>query len=105
MRLRHAIAILLAAVIGVAGALGGAAGAARADALDAALQRLAADSFPETAKAIEEIAASGSPRAAAILDALAGRRLLWSAAEKAVYYRDSAGNVLEAKSACAAPLR
>jgi urea transport system permease protein len=90
--------MLLAAGISAVGALGAGAGAARADALDSALQRFAADSFPETGKAIEEIAASGSPEAAAILQALGDRRLFWSGADKSVYYRDSAGNIFEAKS-------
>jgi urea transport system permease protein len=98
MRRTHAIAMLLAAMIAALGAIGAGTAAAKADPLEAALQRFAANSFPETGKAIEEIAASGSPQAAAILDALGDRRLFWSAADKSIYYQDSAGNAFEARS-------
>jgi len=102
MRRRHRIASLLVALVGALGVVSGGPSAARADTLDMALQRLLADSFPETSKAIEEIAASGSPQAALILDALSDRRLLWSASDRSVYYRDRAGQILEARSGGAA---
>jgi urea transport system permease protein len=94
--------MLLAALFGALGAIGAGPSAAGADALDAPLQRLAADTFPETGKAIEEIAASRSPQAAPLLEALGDRRLLWSPSDKSVYYRDRAGQIFEARSGGAA---
>ena len=61
--------------------------------LDAALVRLGADSFSETAAAIEEIAKSGAPHSEALLDALGDRRLLFDPASKAVFWRDKGGVV------------
>jgi urea transport system permease protein len=98
MRWKRRVLVLLAALFGALGALGAGPGTARAEALDAPLKRFAADTFPETGKAIEEIAASGSPQAAPILDALGDRRLLWSPADESVYYRDRAGQMFEARS-------
>jgi urea transport system permease protein len=71
---------------------------AAAAALDDALARLAADSYPETEKAIGEITASGDQAALAILDAMANRRLFISAGDKSVYVKDSAGAVFEART-------
>ena len=70
---------------------------ARAD-LAAALARFADDSFSETAKAIEEIAVSGVPTAALILEALGDRRLLLDPATKAVFVRDATGKHLDAST-------
>jgi urea transport system permease protein len=69
-----------------------------AQTLDSALDRLAADSFAETAKAIEEIAGSGSPEAVAILEALADRRLLVDAKTKSVLVQTKAGGAVDARS-------
>ena len=68
---------------------------ARAD-LASALTRLADDSFSETALAVDEIAASGAPTAAAILEALADRRLFVDPATKAPFYKDASGKPLAA---------
>ena len=70
--------------------------------LDDALMRLAADSFPETEKAIAEIAASGAPAAEDILAALADRRLFLSPADKLIYYKDRDGRHFEARTGRAA---
>jgi urea transport system permease protein len=70
--------------------------------LDDALARLAADSFPETEKAIAGIAASGAETASAILDAMGDRRLFVSAADKSVYMKDRSGAFLDAKTGKAA---
>ena len=70
---------------------------ARAD-LAGALARLAEDSFAETAKAIDEIAASGAPQSAAILEAMADRRLLVDPASKAIIVRDKAGAHTDART-------
>ena len=52
--------------------------------LPSALARFAEDSFSETATAVEEIAASGAPNAAAIIEALADRRLFVDPDRKSV---------------------
>jgi urea transport system permease protein len=61
------------------------------------LDRFLADSFSDTEAAIAGIAASGSDQALPILEALADRRLLFSAAEKSILYRTSAGAVIDAR--------
>jgi urea transport system permease protein len=72
--------------------------APRAQTLEAPLARLAADSFTETAKAIEEIARSGAPEAAVILEALGDRRLLVDAASKVVAIKDPTGKLVDART-------
>src|SRR5208282_2346969 len=69
---------------------------AHADGLSTALDRLAADDFSETETAISEIAASGSPNAQAILEALAARRLY--TVEGRVLYRTEAGDYIDART-------
>ncbi len=69
---------------------------ASADGLDAALNRLAADDFTETEAAISGIAASGDPRAQAILEALAARRLFF--ADTRVLYQTGAGDYIDART-------
>lgn len=68
--------------------------AAEGNRLDAALARIPFDSFSETATAIEEISRSGAPHAAALVEAIAERRLGFEAASKTVYFRDQAGRWL-----------
>ena len=70
---------------------------ARADKLDDALKRLAEDSYSETITAIDEIAHSGAPVAAALLEAL-GESRLFVAADKAVVYKDSGGKIFDART-------
>jgi urea transport system permease protein len=67
-----------------------------ADGLDAALNRLEADDFSETETAISEIAVSGDPRAQAILEALASRRLFF--AEQRVLHQTDAGDYIDART-------
>ncbi len=76
-------------------------GAAKAASLDEALARFAADSFPETGAAIDEIAASGAATAPAILQALADRRLFVDPATKAVLFKDPAGKAFDARTGAA----
>ncbi len=71
--------------------------AAQADAASA-LARFAEDSFPETAKAIEELGASGDARAQIILESLAAARLFVDPASRAVYWRTASGVLHEAAS-------
>jgi len=69
-----------------------------ADALDGALDKLAADNFTDTAKAIEEIAKSGAPQAADILTAMADRKLMTSADGKLIYYPGPGTQVFDART-------
>ena len=74
------------------------AGAARADALDDTLARFLDDKFPQTEKAIGELAAEAPPQAAAILDALGDNRLLIDPADRIVAYKTAAGTILNART-------
>jgi len=69
--------------------------------IETAVARFAKDSFSETATAIEEISASGAAHAAALIEALAERRLVATADGKAAY-TDAAGRAFDA--ATGAPL-
>jgi urea transport system permease protein len=70
--------------------------AARAATLSEALARFTADEFSETAEGIGEVAASGDPRAATIIEALQDGRLLFSAERKAVFYKDKSDKLFDA---------
>jgi len=87
-------ACLVALLLGFSFLLGG--GAARAASLDEALAHFTEDDFSETATGIEEVAASGSPRAEAIIRALQDGRLMFSAERKAVYIKDDADKLTDA---------
>jgi urea transport system permease protein len=71
--------------------------------LETALEKFTADSFGDTEAAIAGIIAAAPSNAQAILEALANRRLLFSAAEKSVVYQDAAGATFDAKTAKAIP--
>ncbi len=83
-------ALLLA--IGVV--LGGAT--AHSASLDEALAHFTADDFDETAAGLNDVAASGSPRAELILRALQDGQLMFSAERKAVYIKDESGKLADA---------
>jgi urea transport system permease protein len=68
----------------------------RAADLTEALAHFTADDYSETDAGITAIAASGDPRAAVIVQALADGRLLFSAEQKTVFYRDAGGRLLNA---------
>ncbi len=72
--------------------------AARADALDDTMAKFLDDKFPQTEKAIGELAAEAPPQAAAILDALGDNRLLFDKADRLVAYKTAAGAILDAKT-------
>ncbi len=72
--------------------------AASAGALDQPFARFAADSYSETTKAIEEIARSGVPEAATLLEAMSDRRLLFDVPTRTVAVKDSAGRLLDART-------
>jgi urea transport system permease protein len=84
------VALLFAAVIAFIGP------AAQAADLAAAVDHFIADDFSETDAGITAVAASGDPRAAAIIEALQGGRLLFSAQEKKVYYKDKSDKLIDA---------
>ena len=73
-------------------------GAARADGLDDTLALFLTDKFPDTQKAINQLAAAAPPQAAAILDALGDNRLLIDPADHVVAYRKADGSVVDAKT-------
>jgi urea transport system permease protein len=78
---------------------------ARADALDDTLARFLEDKFPQTEKAVGELAASGAPNAAEILQALADGRLFIDPASHALVLRDAAGALLLAKTGSVAEIK
>jgi urea transport system permease protein len=71
---------------------------ARAAGLDEALSHFTADSFGDTADGITKVAASGDDKAATIIEALRDGRLLFSAAQKSVFYKDRSGGLFSAAS-------
>jgi urea transport system permease protein len=73
-----------------------AAALAKVQGLDAAVAGFVADSFGETEKAINAVAASGDPRAATIISAIAEGRLLVDAASKKVVIKIGPGQLIEA---------
>ncbi len=62
----------------------------------AGLALIAKDSFNDTSAGIDLIARSGSPHAAAIIEALSDRRLLVDAANQKIFYRDATGATRDA---------
>ena len=77
--------------------------AARADALDDTLARFFDDKFPQSEKAVGELAAEAPPQAAAILDALGDNRLLIDPADHIVAYKTAARTLLNAKTGATIP--
>jgi urea transport system permease protein len=69
---------------------------ARAADLAGALAHFTADDFSETMTGVQEIAASGDPRAEAIIRALQDGQLVFSAQSKTVYIKDSSGKLTDA---------
>src|SRR3954466_9800089 len=76
--------------------LAGAAPNSAADPYEDALAGFLTDSFTDTADAIEAVVASGSPKGAALLEALQDGRLLYSAEAKKVYIKDKADKLTDA---------
>jgi urea transport system permease protein len=88
----------LLALVFALSVLGVAASAARADAYEDALAHFLADSFDDTIEGINAIAASGHPLAEKVLGALQNRRLMFSAEQKRVYFKDEADSLFDAAS-------
>jgi urea transport system permease protein len=74
----------------------------RAAGFEEAVPRFSADSYAETEAAIAEIAQSGDPRAAEVVQALAEGRLLYSDDRK-LFIRDKSGVVREVATGQASP--
>jgi len=96
--LKSAAAVVLGAVLLLAASF-----AAVAQGLEAALAKFTSDSYTETDAAIADIAASGHPRATALIEALQDGRLYVSE-DKRVLWRDHAGQLLEAATGNAVDL-
>src|SRR5262245_32589640 len=75
-----------------------AASAARADAYEDALAHFLADSFDDTIEGINAVATSGHPLAEKVIGALQARRLMFSAKQKRVYFKDEADSLFDAAS-------
>ena len=69
--------------------------------LAAALARFLEDDFSETDTGIGEVATSGDPRAATIIEALQEGRLQYSAEQKKVFYKDKSDKLFDALTGAA----
>jgi len=96
MRFGRALLVALALAYGcIFGCtLGGVS--AHAQTFDSAVSHFTAGDFDETLTGVKEIAASGSPRAPAILRALRDGALMFSAENKTVYIQDSDSKLTDA---------
>jgi len=72
--------------------------AGRADAIDDTLARFSADKFDETQRGVQELALSGHATGEEILAALLANRLFFRPVDRAVFYRDAAGALRDARS-------
>ncbi len=70
--------------------------------LAGALAHFLEDDFAETDAGITEVAASGDPRAATIIEALQDGRLSYSAEQKKVFFKDTSGKLFDALTGAAA---
>ncbi len=92
--MRFCRACLVALLLALSCTLGGLT--ARAANLDEALAHFTADDFSETSTGINDVAASGDPRALTIIRALQDGKLMYSAEKKAVYIKDDSGKLTDA---------
>jgi urea transport system permease protein len=74
------------------------ASTARADAYEDALAQFLADSFDDTIEGVNAVAASGHRLAEKVLGALQARRLMFSAEQKRVYFKDETDSLFDAAS-------
>jgi urea transport system permease protein len=92
MRLCRACIVVLLLVFAFASSCG----TAHAESFDEALAHFTADDFDQTITGINEVAASGNPRAEPIIRALKDGHLMFSAEKKAVYIQDDSGKLTDA---------
>ncbi len=71
---------------------------ARAQTLDETLARFATDRFPDTARAVEEIARSGHPMSLEIVEALTDGRLAWRPSDRRLYVIGADGTTRAAET-------
>jgi urea transport system permease protein len=69
-----------------------------AQAFASALSRFTTDNYADTDAGLSEIAATGHPMAATVVQALQDQRLYFSAAEKKVYIKEASGLTLDAET-------
>lgn len=86
---------LLCALLLACGAWLFASGPVAAQDIASALQRFGADSFADTETAIGEIAVSGHPLAAVIIQAIPDGRLLYDDATKQIFLRETSGRMID----------
>ena len=92
--LRHAVLLLALAAATLAGGQ-----AVRAqDAADAAFTRMATEAFPDIEAGINDLAASGSPRAQPALEALNDSRLVYAPSDKRVFIKMPDGSLVDART-------
>jgi urea transport system permease protein len=96
MRICRACLVAVLLAFGLVAGLTLGCGGARAASLDDAVAHFTADDYDETLAGIGEVAASGSPRAAVILQALQGGQLMFSAEKKAVLIQDDDSKLTDA---------
>jgi urea transport system permease protein len=94
LAMRFSRACLVALLLALGLALGCAT--ARAASLHEALTHFTTDDFSDTTDGINEVAASGDPRAETIIRALQDGQLMFSAERKAVYIKDESGKLTDA---------
>ena len=92
--LRHAVLLLAL----VAATLAGGQVARAQDAADAAFTRMATEAFPDIEAGINDLAASGSPRAQPTLEALNDSRLVYAPSDKRVFIKMPDGSLVDART-------
>jgi len=73
----------------------------RAANLEEAIAHFIADDYSETDAGIGAVASSGDPRSAALIGALQDGRLLFSAEQKKVFFKDADGKLFDAATGAA----
>jgi urea transport system permease protein len=94
-RLAAALAFLAALLVSVP--------QARAQGPGDILTAFTTDKFPDTERALNEIATSGLATAPQVVEALAANRLWFNAPARKLYYADEAGKIFDAATGAAAP--
>jgi len=94
--MRQPLRCVLTIVAGLLAALTFLPGAQAQSSFEAAVSGFAADSFLDTDKAIGAVAATGSPMALPVLQALKDGRLFFTTDPQGVYFRDEAGALFDA---------
>ncbi len=87
--------LVLAAGLGLSGT------PARADAVDDALALIASPKFPDIEKGVTELAASGAPEAATVIEALGDGRLMVDAGSKTLFVKAPDGALTDARTGAA----